>query len=180
MTATSTQGRSSDPRQLVESFQSSSDRYAIYVALQAHPEDVLPAVREGLRHENRHVRHWCAIFLDRNGDEESLNSLLPLLNDPDARVRLWAVHTIACEHCKDYGCPVDPIPLLIEHAQVDPSARVRKMAIAMLANLPADTRAVPVLKETLQKEDNAKIRLHTERAIQKYREAGIAISTQDC
>lgn len=40
------------------------------------------------------------MVLDRVADAESLAALVPLLRDPKADVRLWAVHSLACDHCK--------------------------------------------------------------------------------
>src|SRR5262249_4353558 len=137
-----TQGRS-EPAELVESFADSRTRVQMLGALQALGAAALPAVRQGLKHQNWHVPHWCAIFLDRHRDVESLQSLLPLLHDPVSRVRLWAVHSISCEHCKNCEGLMDEVPLLIDRIENDANKRVRKMAVAMLAILPPDLRVVP-------------------------------------
>ena len=142
--------------------------------LQALGSVALPAVREGLKHPDWHVRHWCAIYLDHHADPDSLRDLVPLLSDPVTKVRLWAVHSISCEGCKSHECPLDTVPLLIERVDKDTSTRVRKMAVAMLATLPLDCRVVPVLKAVLNKEKDVKIRLHAEIGLRKYREAGMA------
>ena len=109
----------------------------------------------------------------RNGDAASLESLLPLLHDPVAKVRLWAVHSISCQHCKDHDNPLDVVPLLIERIENDESLQVRKMAVAMLADSPPDARVVPIFKAVLQKERDRKMLLHTKRGLRKYRDAGI-------
>ncbi len=56
-----------NPVQVVESF-AGSRRYQAYQRLCTFGPEALPAVLEGLRHENWHIRHWCAIYLDRQGD----------------------------------------------------------------------------------------------------------------
>ena len=47
--------------------------------------------------------------------------------------------------------------------------RVRKMAIAMLASLPRDPRIPDVFARALARESNAKVRLHAELGLRKYR-----------
>ena len=64
----------------------------------------LPAVRRGLRHANADVRKFCTKALDRLVDPESYEELIAMLDDPDARVRLDALHALACDRCKDVDC----------------------------------------------------------------------------
>jgi hypothetical protein len=161
----------SDPTLLVESFAGPETRVPALHALQGCGPAALPAVREGLRHPNWHVRHWCALYMDRNADLDSLRHLVPLLSDPVMKVRLWAVHSLACEHCKGQECPIDVVPLLIERVQKDSSVRVRKMAVAMLASLRLDARVESVLRAVAQSEQNLKIKLHAEIGLRKYSDA---------
>ena len=162
------------PSELVDSFVEGSTRFDSYLALQEHGEDALPAVREGLKHGNWHVRQWCAIYLDHYADPASLELLVPLLRDPKSKVRLWAVHSIACDNCKDHENCLDVVPHLIERIELDESVRVRRMAVAMLAVRKPDVRAVPVLK-SLHSEEDRKLRTHAERTLGIYREAGLRI-----
>ena len=122
-----------------------------------------------MKHPDWHVRHWCAIYIDRNGSEDALHDLVPLLTDPEMNVRLWAVHSIACMHCKDYACPIDVVPLLLDRLATDSATRVRKMAAAMLATLPADARVPAALEASLALETDARLRLHVERALAIHR-----------
>ena len=111
--------------------------------------------------------------LDQVADEEALVDLVPLLTDPHPKVRLWAVHSIACEHCKeDVSCPVDVVPLLLATIRHDPSIRVRRMAVIMLGSEFVDPRAVPVLKDVLSAESDVKIRGHAAVALARLRVAG--------
>ena len=80
-----------------------------------------------------------------------------------------AVHSIACTHCKDYACPIDVVPLLIDRLANDSATRVRKMASAMLATLPADARVPAALEASLALETDARLRLHVERALAIHR-----------
>jgi HEAT repeat protein len=157
-----------DPAALVEQFSTSALRVETLFQLQALGEAAVPAVRAGLRHPDWHVRHWCAIFFDRGADPESLLELVPLLQDQEPQVRLWAIHSLSCEHCKDYACPIDVVPLLIERAENDPATRVRKMAVAMLASLPADPRIPSALERMLARESDRKLRLHATLGRDKY------------
>lgn len=157
-----------DAATLVSSFTDAATRFETLMRLQALGEAALPAVRDGLKHPDWHVRHWCAIYLDRGADPDTLKDLVPLLTDPEPKVRLWAIHSIACEHCKDYACPIDVVPLLIERAEHDQFTRVRKMAITMLATLPRDPRIPPVFERALAREGNRKLRLHATLGLEKY------------
>jgi HEAT repeat protein len=162
-----------DPGALVDALALSDTRFPAYQALVAIGEAALPAIRAGLGHGNWQVRKWSAMILDRVADAESLAALVPLLRDPKADVRLWAVHSLACDHCKDdVACPVDAVPHLIERIEVDESIRVRRMATIMLGTDYADARAVPVL-ERLRSEGDAKLRRHAEQALDRYRALGL-------
>ena len=162
-----------DPTGLVDALSASETRFPAYQALVALGEAALPAIRGGLRHGHWQVRKWSAMVLDLVADSESLAALVPLLRDPKADVRLWAVHSLACDHCKDdVPCPVDAVPHLIERIETDESIRVRRMATIMLGTDYADARAVPVLKRLLR-EDDRKLRAHAERGLRRYAGLGL-------
>jgi len=161
-----------NPRTLVESFASrpGERRFAAYEALVAMGADALPALREGLRSPSWQVRRWCAISLDRVANEDALTDLVPLLSDPHPKVRSWAVHSLACNHCKtDVSCPVDVIPMLCARALDDPELRVRRMAVIMLGSEFADARAVPVLSQIAEVESDRRIREHAARGVVRLR-----------
>ncbi len=152
---------------------SGEERFASYRALLATGAPALPAIRKGLRSPNWQTRRWAAMCLDQVADEDSLAELAPLLEDPHPKVRLWAVHSIACEHCKaDVSCPVDVAPLLIERIRLDPSIRVRRMAVIMLGSECRDQRAMAVLQDVLAVETDSKIRSHAATAVQNLKAAG--------
>ena len=157
-----------DPGALVAQFSDPARRMATLYQLMEIGDAALPAVRAGLKHADWHIRHWCAIFLDRAADPETLSELVPLLHDPEPQVRLWAVHSLSCAHCKDYVCPIDVVPLLVERAEHDPVTRVRKMAVTMLAGLPADPRIPIALERALARESDRKLRLHATIGLNKY------------
>ena len=158
------------PADLVAALADRESRFAAYTALVARGPAALPAIREGLTHDDWHVRCWSAMCLDQVADAETLEALVPLMRDPKSEVRLWAVHAAACDHCKEgVSCPVDLVPLLIERIEVDESIRVRRMATIMLGTDFRDARAVPVFERILKIESDRKLRLHAERGLARYR-----------
>ena len=162
-----------DPFALIDSMTAPDTRFSAYQALVDLGEDALPAVRRGLQHDDWQVRKWSAMVLDQVADAESLAALVPLLRDPKADVRLWAVHSLACDHCKDdVACPVDAVPHLIERTEVDESIRVRRMAAIMLGTDYADPRAIPTLRR-LTKDPDGKLRRHAARGLARYAELGL-------
>jgi len=162
-----------NPDELVAALADSATRFSAYQSLVALGRRSLPAIRAGLGHGNWQVRKWSAMILDQVADAESLAALIPLLRDPKADVRLWAVHSLACEHCKDdVACPVDAVPHLIERIQLDESIRVRRMATIMLGTDYTDPRAVPVFK-TLLEESDAKLQGHARRGLERYASIGL-------
>ena len=148
-------------------------RFASYRALVDAGASALPAIRSGLRSPEWQVRRWSAMCLDQIADEEALRNLVPLMRDPNAKVRLWAVHSVACEHCKeDVSCPIDVVPHLIERIRTDPSIRVRRMAVIMLSTEFTDARAVPVLEEVMETETDGKLLAHAKRGLEQLGLAG--------
>ncbi len=163
------------PARLVEGLGAprGKDRFASYQALLAMGAEALPALRAGLRSADWQVRRWSAMCLDQVADEDALADLVPLLTDSHAKVRLWAVHSIACEHCKvDVSCPVDVVPHLLARIREDPSVRVRRMAVIMLGSEFDDTRAVPVLEGVLARETDAKLIEHAKQALRRLGAGG--------
>jgi len=149
------------PEDLVAAFATADSRIHSYTTLVSMGRDAVPALREGLRSDCWQVRRWSAMCLDQVADAEALVDLVPLLEDPKANVRLWAVHSISCEHCKDdVVCPIDVVPLLIERLERDDSIKVRRMAAAMLGSEFADRRCAPVFEQILKDETDRKLRHH--------------------
>lgn len=159
--------------ELVAEFANGQNRMAAFLALYRRGPEALPAVRQGFQHANPHVRRWSAILADNWADGETFRALTALLDDPQAGVRVWAVHALACERCKDGPNPVDAVPLLLERIEQDSSIRVRRHAVAMLAHhRPPDSRVVPMLRKILSHETDAKLRLHAMHGLERYRTAG--------
>lgn len=85
---------------------------------------------------------------------------------------MWAVHSVACDRCKEDENPIDVVPLLIERIEIDESIRVRRMATTMLAYGTPDERAVPVFQDLLENETDRKLRFHASAGLDRCREAG--------
>jgi HEAT repeat protein len=162
------------PEELVAEFAVSENRLPAFLSLYARGHAALPAVREGLRAANWQVRKWCALFIDNFADAETLHALVPLLRDPKAAVRVWAVHSLSCESCKDGPNPIDAVPLLLERIEMDESIKVRRQATGMLAHHRSpDPRVLPVFKRILAEEEDRKLRLHAEQGVERYAELGL-------
>jgi HEAT repeat protein len=149
-----------DPRELVARLASDEGRWDTQVQLLALGPAARDAVREGLGHANWQVRRWCALWFDHFADAESLEALIPLLRDPKRHVRLFAVHSLACEQCKPGVTPIDVVPLLIERVRNDESIRVRRHAVAMLAHQHAHPHLEGFFRDLLATESDAKLRKH--------------------
>jgi hypothetical protein len=164
-----------EARELVERLEDGDTRWPAWKRLEEIGTDAAPAVREGLRHGHWQVRKWCAAFLDHHSDPETIPELLPLLHDPKSDVRLWAVHSLSCDRCKDEGLcnPVDYVPHLVERIERDESIRVRRMATVMLATGRPDVRAVRVFDRILATESDRKLRKHAEWGLMRLREVGL-------
>ena len=163
------------PEELVADFADPELRFPAYLALNdLGAEEALPALKDGLKHGNWQVRRWSAILMDHHADDDALHALIPLLRDPKSKVRLWAVHSLACDRCKVGENPIDVVPHLLERVEVDESIRVRRMAVAMLAEeCSLDPRALEAFKRIVAEEDDRKLKLHAQRGIDRYTKAGL-------
>jgi HEAT repeats len=109
---------------------------------------------EGLKHLKPRVRYNCAVALDHLADERCTEPLRYLLNDPVARVRRAALHSLSCDACK-----VSPLPdrdslidTLIAMAMHDSSIRVRRVAALSLVE-SCNSKAVTILQMLSQDKD---------------------------
>ena len=93
------------------------------------------AARCGLRHPCAQVREYSAMVIDHLMDVESVPLLIELLDDAAERVRLAAVHALACERCKEGSCRPEAeavLPRAIALLAGDESAHVRAMAVEVV------------------------------------------------
>jgi hypothetical protein len=96
---------------------------------------VVPAAREGLRHANADVRYHCVRLLDHFLVPEALSDLIGMLREPAPRVRRSALHTLACDRCKEGACRPGEAEVLREALRMlheDDNGHVRAMAIEVV------------------------------------------------
>jgi hypothetical protein len=124
---------------------------------------------EGLKHAKPRVRYTCAGALDHLADERCTEPLRHLLNDPVARVRRAALHSLGCDACK-----ISPLPnrdelkdKIIEMATKDSSIRVRRVAAATLAE-SCDPKALALL-QGLAKENDALLQRTARSALKRQK-----------
>jgi hypothetical protein len=99
--------------------------------LMAAGMDATPAVRRGLLHADAQVRARCCGILDHFMDDEAIPALLKNLDDPDSKVRLMAMHALACDRCKEGACrPAenDVVEAAMRLLTDDPDRHVRTQA----------------------------------------------------
>lgn len=96
------------------------------------------ALRRGLRHPDPVVRVGCCKVLDHFLDEAAVPELIENLDHPDAEVRSWAMHALACDRCKEGSCRPgedDTVPMAIRFLEEDESPRVRVQAVGLLGEV---------------------------------------------
>ena len=122
----------------------------------------LPAVRAGLRHDNPDVRLHCCRFLDRYLSPDTLSDLVSMLNDGDERVRCSALHTLACDRCKEGTCrpeEAEVLPRAMKLLECDPDAHVRAMAIEVVGQfVHSNALAAAVISAAQQSDENPTVR----------------------
>jgi HEAT repeats len=103
---------------------------------------VVNVLLRGADHRNPRIRAECAHAMDWLADERCLSVLLRLADDPVARVRWFALHSLACDECKLEPLPScsDVLPLLVSKARDDPSERVRRRASETLRLMAGSQR----------------------------------------
>ena len=133
-----------------------------YRALLDLGTQALPAVRGGLRHDSPDVRLHCCRFLDRYLSPDTLSDLMGMLNDGDERVRCSALHTLACDRCKQGTCrpaEADVLPKAMNLLARDPNAHVRAMAIEVVGQfVHSNARAAAAISAARHGDENPTVR----------------------
>ena len=110
----------------------------------------MSAIRAGLRDKTPAVREGCCRLLDHLVDTESMDELVLMADDPDARVRIAAFHALACDRCKGDTCAPGPDRVLepaLHHLASDSDPHVRAMAAELVGKFASsDARAVAALQ----------------------------------
>ncbi len=121
--------------ELVEAFGVPHRATGAYSILLELGTRALAAVKTGLRHDNPDVRLHCCRFLDHYLSAETLSDLIVMLDDADTRVRCAALHTLACDRCKEGSCRPEEAQVLPKAMALlahDGDAHVRAMAIEVI------------------------------------------------
>lgn len=135
------------------------ERWKAYREFEALGEETASKLATGmLSHPNWYVRRAAAIYADHHPDPALLERLKLALHDPKAKVRQFAVHSLACEPCKPGGNPVDATPYLIRAMKEDKAPRVRRMAAIMLMLGPSEKRVYRAFRSVLERETDEKVR----------------------
>lgn len=89
-----------------------------------------------LRHPDPKVRRWCVFLLDHYANDQSAHVFAQALHDGAHLVRDMALHSIACEPCKEGElCVADTVPHIVDVLRHDPKPDLRIKAIAALMRL---------------------------------------------
>ena len=92
------------------------------------------AALRAMHHRDARVRGRASQFLDHfvtSWDGATLAALTSAIGDSSPRVRASVVHALGCQRCKDDPLDDDAIELLT-NSLADPSAKVRRTAVASL------------------------------------------------
>jgi HEAT repeat protein len=153
-------------RRLVDALADSPRRDAALRELAALGGVARAALREGLRDGRAEVRRWCTIALWQQPEPEDLPALLPLLRDPRSSVRHAAVVALALAHP-----PAEVVPRLVERAVEDPSLRVRRQAVSMLAWRLAHRDLAGFFSGLLEHEQDERLLRHARAGLRACRSA---------
>ena len=133
-----------------------------YWALIAAGFDVVPYVRAGLHHPNADVRYHCVRVLDHYLTADVLDDLISMLDDPDERVRCSALHTLACDRCKEGDCRPSKAQVVmraIRALRQDPGAHARAMAIEVVGQwVHSSDEAVAALVQAAAADTSSSVR----------------------
>jgi HEAT repeat protein len=135
---------------------------AAYHELLRRGQDAVGAIRAGLDHESPAVREGCCRLLDHLVDTGSMDRLIAMADDPDARVRIAAFHALACDRCKGGTCAPGADKVLgpaLRHLASDPDAHVRAMAAELAGKfVHTDIGAVTALETARAQDPNPTVR----------------------
>lgn len=95
----------------------------------------VPAITRALRHADPEIRWYACNFLDHYLDSDALPELIARLEDEEPGVRGRALHSLACERCKEGECHPGEnefMPTVLRMLESDPSPSVRKQALNLL------------------------------------------------
>ncbi|MEV6508727.1 HEAT repeat domain-containing protein [Streptomyces sp. NPDC051642] len=122
---------------LVDALGSEPRRPGAFRELLRRGAAAVPAIREGLDHAHPLVREPCCKLPDELLVPEAVGELATRLVDPDARVRIAAVHALSCDRCKPDAAACFPdrvalLPRAIRLLEQDPDPQVRAGAVELV------------------------------------------------
>lgn len=124
-----------EPARLVELLGDPHRAFAARTRLIALGSRAQPAVIVGLEHAEPRVRAQCCAVLDHIADVDGLRAVEGALDDPVADVRMQAIHTLACDRCKNDECRPEAarvLPRAIAMLSHDEDAHVRAHAVELV------------------------------------------------
>lgn len=126
------------------------------------PRDVAALVQRGAReHPNAKVRRECLGVLDHQANDESTEVFrAAVLFDPVPRVRVIALHGLACERCRvGELCVDETVTDLIRVVEADANAKVRHETVFVIARLGRrDPRVRDVLARVAREDADPLVR----------------------
>jgi HEAT repeat protein len=120
-----------------------------------------------LHHPDASVRRSCLGVLDHEASDESVEVFRAALGDPVPRVRVVALHGLACERCRSEElCLADVVPTLLRVLTEDPSPKVRHATIGILLRLSSrDERAADALRRAADDDEDELVRIAARAAV---------------
>jgi HEAT repeat protein len=162
-----------DPCQLVELLGDDDFQVAGAAsdALFTRGKAALDALIDGLKHVNGRVRASCALLMDHLGDDRCAEPLCHALrHDPLEAVRRCALHSLACQNCKECPLQADVIGPILEAALTDRSKQVRRRALQYLVGQRPDARVLAAVETIRQKETDPVLLLRARRALEWHQQ----------
>jgi HEAT repeat protein len=124
-------------------------------------DEVALVQRGAVEHPSARVRCECLGVLDHQASDESTEVFrAAVLRDPVPRVRVFALHGLACERCSvEDLCVEDAVGDLIRVLESDDNPKVRHEAVFVLARLGRrDARAGEMLMRVAECDDDSLVR----------------------
>jgi HEAT repeat protein len=113
-----------------------------------------------LRHPDPFSRRVCLFFLDHYANDASTVVFTAALQDPVDFVRNAALHSVACESCRQTElCAPEVVPELVGVLERDPSPDLRTKTIPTLLRLAGrDRRAWEAIERAAEHDPDAIVR----------------------
>jgi len=146
-----------------------ADRWVVAAAnevLFGRGKAALDALVAGLSHDDAKERAACALLMDHLGDDRCTTPLKHALkHDRIEAVRRSALHSLACQNCKECPLSGDILAPLIDAALTDRSLGVRRRAIQYLVGQKRDARVAEAARALLECENDPIVLRRAQRAL---------------